>query len=152
MTIKIGDLAPDFELKGHDDKTYRLHNLLGHPVVLAFYPLDFSPICSEEHACFVREMARLNDLDAHVFGISVDSIWAHKAIARQIGVTYPLLADFHPKGAVARKYDNYLEEAGIAGRTTFVLDKKGRIVLIQRNEVGQVPDVDEVITTLGSIG
>jgi peroxiredoxin len=146
--LKVGDVAPDFTLKGHDDQEYTLSAFRGQPVVLAFYPLDFSPICTDEHACFVRDMARLNALNAQVFGISVDSVWAHKAFARQMGITYPLLADFQPRGEVAGKYGVFLEDAGIAARTTFVIDADGRIAFIQRNEIEQVPDVSEIITAL----
>ncbi len=147
-TLKVGDVAPDFTLKGHDDQEYTLSAFRGQPVVLAFYPLDFSPVCTDEHACFVRDMARLNALNARVFGISVDSLWAHKAFARQQGITYPLLSDFQPRGEVASKYGAFLEEAGIAARTTFVIDPNGRIAFVQQNQIGQVPDMGEIITAL----
>jgi len=150
-TLKVGDTAPDFTLKGHDDKDYTLSDFRGQPVVLAFYPLDFSPICSEEHACFVNEMARLNELNAQVFGISVDSVWAHKAFAEKLGITYPLLADFQPRGEVASKYGVYLENDGIAARTTFVIDPEGRIAFIQNNEILQVPDVSEIVDALARL-
>lgn len=147
-TLKVGDVAPDFTLQGHDDQKYTLSAFRGRPVVLAFYPLDFSPTCTQEHACFVEDMARLNELKAQVLGISVDSRWAHKAFARQMGITYPLLADFHPKGEVARKYGAYLEDRGHAARTNFVIDADGHIAFIQENETGQVPDVGEIIAAL----
>ncbi|RMF30814.1 MAG: peroxiredoxin [Chloroflexi bacterium] len=150
-TLKVGDPAPDFTLPGHDDQTYRLSDFRGRPVVLAFYPLDFSPVCSQEHACFVEDMSRLNALDAQVLGISVDSVWAHKAFAQKMGITYPLLADFHPKGEVARKYGVYLEDKGIAARTTFVVDAEGRIAHIQQNEILQVPDVGEIVDALARL-
>jgi len=146
--LKVGDVAPDFTLQGHDDKEYTLSAFRGRPVVLVFYPLDFSPVCTDEHACFVRDIARLNALNAQVFGISVDSLWAHKAFAKQQGITYPLLADFQPRGAVASKYGVFLEDKGIAARTTFVVDRDGRIAFVQRNEIGQVPDVGEIIAAL----
>src|SRR5258705_5980373 len=125
MPIKVGDQAPDFTLKANDDKEYKLSDQLGHKVVLAFYPLDFSPVCSKEHACFTSDLSQFNDLNAKVFVISVDSAWAHKAFAEKMGIKYPLLADFHPKGAVAQKYGLYLEDKGITNRATVVIDKEG---------------------------
>ena len=125
MPIKVGDKAPDFTLKGHDDKEYKLSDLRGQKVVLAFYPLDFSPVCSKEHSCFMNDLKQFNDVNAKVLGISVDSVWAHKAFADKMGIKYPLLADFHPKGAVAQKYGLYLEDKGITNRATVVIDKEG---------------------------
>ena len=125
MLIKVGEQAPDFTLKGHDDKEYKLSEQKGHKVVLAFYPLDFSPVCSKEHACFVDDLKQFDSLGVKVFGISVDSVWAHKAFAEKLGIKYPLLADFQPKGAVASKYGLYLDEKGITSRATVVIDSTG---------------------------
>lgn len=149
--LEVGSMAPDFTLKGQDDKAYTLSDFRGQPVVLVFYPLDFSPVCSEEHTCFVNDMARLNELNAQVFGISVDSTWAHKAFAQQLGIAYPLLSDFQPRGEVARRYGVFLEDNGIASRTTFVIDADGRIAFIQNNEILQVPDVGEIVDALAQL-
>jgi peroxiredoxin len=127
MPIKVGEKAPDFTLKGSDDKEHKLSELQGHNVVLAFYPLDFSPVCSKEHACFRDDLKQFEALDAKVFGISVDSVWAHKAFAEKLGLKYPLLADFEPKGAVAKKYGLYLDDKGITSRATVVIDKQGMV-------------------------
>ena len=125
MPIKVGDRAPDFTLKGSDDKEHKLSDLRGQKVVLAFYPLDFSPVCSKEHACFRDDLKQFESLNARVFGISVDSVLAHKAFAEKLGLRYPLLADFEPKGAVAQKFGLYLEDKGITSRATVVLDGEG---------------------------
>ena len=127
MPIKVGEKAPDFTLKGHDDKEYKLSDLKGHNVVLAFYPLDFSPVCSKEHACFRDDLKQFESLNAKVFGISVDSVWAHKAFAEKLVIKYPLLADFEPKGAVAKKFGLYLDEKGITSRATVVIDGQGGV-------------------------
>lgn len=148
MTIQVGQQAPDFTLKGHDDKEYTLSELRGRPVVLVFYPLDFSPVCTKEHACFVEDKAKLGSLDAQVFGISVDSAWTHKAFAKEMNIGYPLLADFHPKGAVAEKYGVYLGEKGICARTNFVIDKDGKVVLVQENEIPSVPELAPILQAL----
>jgi peroxiredoxin len=137
MLIKVGDKAPDFTLKGNDDKEYKLSDLKGHKVVMAFYPLDFSPVCSKEHACFVDDLKQFDALNARVFGISVDSVWAHKAFAEKLGIKYPLLADFEPKGAVARKFGLYLEEKGITNRATVVIDGEG---VVRQVTVHDIPE------------
>lgn len=150
--LTTGDPAPNFTLKAQDDSEYSLSDFQGKPVVLVFYPLDFSPVCTDEHACFVNDMARFNELDAQVFGISVDSVWAHKAFARQMGITYPLLADFHPKGAVAQAYGTYLEENGISSRTIFVIDRDGKIAETYGVDIPEVPEVDRVIEAVQRLG
>jgi peroxiredoxin len=137
MPVKVGDQAPDFTLKGNDDKEYKLSDLKGQKVVLAFYPLDFSPVCSKEHACFMDDLKQFDALNAKVFGISVDSVWAHKAFAEKLGIKYPLLADFQPKGATAAKYGLYLEEKGITNRATVVIDREG---IVRQVTVHDIPE------------
>ncbi len=148
--LQVGDLAPDFTLAGHDGAKVTLSDLRGQPVVLAFYPHDFSPTCTQEHACFMRELAQFNNLNAQVFGISTDSTWAHKAYAAQQGITYPLLADYYPQGAVAQLYGVFDAQRGRANRVTFVIDSAGRIAYIQNNAVGQVPPTDDLIQSLAA--
>ena len=148
--LQVGDLAPDFTLAGHDGAKVTLSDLRGQPVVLAFYPHDFSPTCTQEHACFMRELAQFNNLNAQVFGISTDSVWAHKAYAAQQGIHYPLLADYYPQGAIAQRYGVFDSERGRAQRITFVIAPDGRIAYIQRNEAGQVPPVDDLLQVLDS--
>jgi len=137
MPIKVGEKAPEFSLKGQDDKEYKLSDLKGQNVVLAFYPLDFSPVCSKEHACFRDDLKQFESLNARVFGISVDSVWAHKAFAEKLGLKYPLLADFEPKGSVARKFGLYLEDKGITSRATVVIDKQG---IVRHVAVHDIPE------------
>lgn len=149
--LHVGDVAPDFTLRGSDDKKYTLSQLYGRPVVLMFYPHDFSPTCTQEHACVMRDLARFNSLDAQVFGVSTDSVWAHKAYAAQQSISYPLLADYFPQGGVAQAFGVFDAQRGRASRTTFVIDAEGRIAYIQRNEPGQVPPVDDLLETLGAL-
>ncbi len=149
--LQVQDRAPDFELKGQDGQAYRLSEYKGQPVVLAFYPSDFSSVCGEEHACFVDNMAQLSKLDAQVLGVSVDSHHSHRAFAQARGITYPLLADFHPKGAVGRTYGVYLDEFGYHARWTYVIDPEGRIAFIQKNKIGEVPDIEEVLEAVREI-
>jgi peroxiredoxin len=139
--IAIGTEAPDFELpssellpEGKPGKVIRLHDYRGKKnVVLAFYPLDFSPTCSKEHGCFKDDSVRLDGADAQVLGISVDSAWAHQAFAKQLGITYPLLADFHPKGAVAEKFGLYNAARGFTARATVIIDKAGKVAWAQEH-------------------
>ena len=151
MPIAVGEKAPDFTLKGHDDKEYRLSDLRGRNIVLAFYPLDFSPVCTKENTCFRDDLKIFNGLNTQVLGISVDSVWAHKAFARELGVTYPLLADFHPKGETARKYGLYLEDKGITARATVIIDREGIVRHVEIYDIPQQRDNKKLLETLKKI-
>jgi peroxiredoxin len=148
MAVQVGHPAPDFTLKDQDQRDVRLSDFRGQNVVLLFYPLDWSPVCTNEHACFVNELKRFEQLNARLLGISVDSVWSHKAWAEKLGLRYPLLADFHPKGAVARQFGFYLEDKGIAARAIVVVDREGRVAWAKQYEILQVPDVGEVAAVL----
>src|SRR5438132_297576 len=102
MSISVGQKAPDFTLQNQDKKEVKLSDFAGKKnVVLVWYPLDWSPTCTNEHACFVNDMKNFETLDAEVLGVSVDSVWSHKAFAEKMGIKYSLLADFHPRGAMS---------------------------------------------------
>lgn len=143
--LTVTDRAPDFELVDGAGEAHRLSDYRGQVVVLAFYPNDFSGVCTEEHACFVDNMAQFEKLDAQVLGISVDSRHAHAAFAKQLGIHYPLLADFHPKGEVGQRYGVYLADRGHHGRANFVIDPEGRISFIQEMVPSDLPDFDELV-------
>ena len=151
MPIKVGEKAPDFTLKGHDDKEYKLSDFRGQKVVLAFYPLDFSPVCSKEHACFRDDLKQFESLNARVFGISVDSVWAHKAFAEKLGIKYPLLADFQPKGAVAQKYGLYLEDKGITSRATVIIDGEGIVRSVTVHDIPEQRSNTAIVDALKKI-
>jgi peroxiredoxin len=128
MALKVGDPAPDFTLPATVGDKVTLSDYRGRKsVLLLFYPLDFSPVCSVENKQCAELLPTRGSDDVQVLGISVDSLWAHKAFAAQNDISYPLLADFHPKGDVARRYGVYLEDKGIAARTAFVIGKDGKI-------------------------
>ncbi|HUB09617.1 MAG TPA: redoxin domain-containing protein [Myxococcales bacterium] len=156
--IKVGEKAPDFALPsnleegGKPGKKVSLADYKGKNVVLAFYPLDFSPVCTQESVCFVNDFARFEGLNAQVLGISVDSAWAHKAFAEKLGIKFPLLADFNPKGDVGRKYGVYLEDKGIQSRTTVIVDKTGTVRWVKANEIPVVPDTQEMLAELKKLG
>ena len=151
MPIKVGEKAPEFTLKGHDDKEYKLSDLRGQKVVLAFYPLDFSPVCSKEHACFRDDLKQFESLNARVFGISVDSVWAHKAFAEKLSIKYPLLADFQPKGAVAQKYGLYLEDKGITSRATVIIDGEGIVRSVTVHDIPEQRSNTAIVDALKKI-
>jgi peroxiredoxin len=151
MPIEVGQPAPDFTLRGNDDKDHKLSDMKGKNVVLAFYPLDFSPVCTNEHVCFRDDLTQFQSLNAEVLGISVDSTWAHKAFAKQLELQFPLLADFHPKGAVADKFGLYLSERGIAARAVVVLDKEGIVRFVKQYDIPTVPDTKEVVAAVQAL-
>ncbi len=152
MAPAIGAPAPDFSLKDQDQKEVKLGDFRGKKrVVLIFYPLDWSPVCTKEHVCLVNDMKRFEQLDAQVLGLSVDSVWSHKAYADKMGIHYPLLADFHPRGGVAAKYGVYLDDKGISGRAIFVIDKKGNLAWQKNYDIPVVPDIQEVSKALEEV-
>jgi peroxiredoxin len=156
--IAIGTEAPDFELpsseltpEGRPGKPIRLSDYRGKKnVVLAFYPLDFSPTCSKEHACFMDDSVKLESATAQVLGISVDSAWTHQAFAKQMGIGYPLLADFHPKGAVAEKFGLYNADRGFTKRATVIVDKAGKVAFAQ--EHSEQRDDAVILAELAKLG
>jgi peroxiredoxin len=148
MGISVGQPAPDFALKDQSQKDVKLSDYRGKNVVLVFYPLDWSPVCTNEHACFVNDMKQFEQLNAQVLGLSVDSVWSHKAFAEKMGIHYPLLADFQPRGAVAEKFGVYLAEKGITGRAVVIINKDGKVSWIKNYDIPVVPDVKEVSQAL----
>src|SRR5579885_1219091 len=113
MAIAIGQTAPDFTLQNQDKKDVKLSDFAGKKnVVLVWYPLDWSPVCTNEHACLVNDMKSFESLDAEVLGVSVDSVWSHQAYAEKMGIRYSLRADFQPRGAMSEKYGVYLGDKG----------------------------------------
>jgi peroxiredoxin len=152
MSITVGQAAPDFVLKDQHQKEVKLSDFAGKKnVVLVWYPLDWSPTCTNEHACFVSEMKAFDTLDAEVLGVSVDSVWSHKAYAEKMGIKYSLLADFHPRGAMSEKYGVYLADKGITGRTIAIINKAGMVAWVKNYDIPVVPDVKEVATALQQV-
>jgi mycoredoxin-dependent peroxiredoxin len=151
MAISVGAAAPDFTLKDQNQKEVKLSDYRGKRVVIIFYPLDWSPVCTNEHMCLVNDMKRFEQLDAQVLGISVDSTWSHKAFADKMGIRYPLLADFQPRGAVGEKFGVYLADKGITGRAIAIVDRNGKIAWFKNYDIPVVPDLQEVSAALGSV-
>jgi len=146
MPLQPGDTAPDFTLPSTIGDKVTLSDYRGKKnVLLLFYPLDFSPVCSvENRECSELLPAKGGD-GVQVLGVSVDSLWSHKAFAAQNNISYPLLADFHPKGAVAEKYGVYLPEKGISARTAFVIGKDGKIRDVVASEIPVGRNIGELL-------
>ena len=119
--IAPGSEAPDFTLSDQDGKQVSLHELRGRTTVLVFYPLDFSPVCTDQLNVYQEVLGEIEAQGAFLYGISVDSAFAHKAYREHLGISFPLLADIHPKGEVARSYDVYIEERGHSHRALVMI-------------------------------
>ena len=152
MSIAVGQTAPDFVLQNQDKKEVKLSDFTGKKnVVLVFYPLDWSPVCTNEHACFVNDMKQFDTLDAEVLGVSVDSVWSHKAYADKMGIRYSLLADFQPRGAMADKYGVFLADKGITGRAIVIVNQQGKVAWVKNYDIPVVPDLKEVAAALQQV-
>ncbi len=123
--IEPGAQAPDFKLPDQDGNEVSLSGLRGRTVVLVFYPLDFSPVCTDQLNVYQEVLGELERSGAGLYGISVDSAFAHKAFQERLGITIPLLADFNPKGEVARSYGVYIDERGHSERALVMIDPGG---------------------------
>ena len=151
MTLKVlspGTQAPDFTLPVTPDQKLSLRALRGRPVVLAFYPADWSPVCGDQLALYNEIMPEFHRFNAEVLGISVDGVWCHAAFARDRKLHFPLLADFEPKGAVARQYGAYREADGTSDRALFVIDKDGVIRWSYCSPVAVNPGADGILDAL----
>jgi peroxiredoxin len=152
MALTVGSPAPEFSLKDQNQQEVKLSDFRGKKrVVLVFYPLDWSPVCTNEHACLVSDTKKFEQLDAQVLGLSVDSTWSHKAYAEKMGIRYPLLADFNPRGAVAAKYGVYLADKGITGRAISIIDRDGKLAWHKNYDIPVVPDIQEVASALAGV-
>src|SRR3989449_360371 len=123
--LPAGTQAPDFTLHSAPDQTVSLRDYRGQPVILAFYPADWSPVCGDQMALYNEVLSDFDGYGARLLGISVDGAWCHRAFADQRKLHFPLLADFEPKGAVARRYGVSREGDGFGERALFVTDGDG---------------------------
>ncbi|MDO9187076.1 MAG: redoxin domain-containing protein [Bacteroidia bacterium] len=149
--LVIGTPAPDFELYSTPDQKLKLKELLGKKVILAFYPADWSPVCTDQMALYNETLKLFSKHNAQLIGISVDSKWSHLAFSQSRRLHFPLLADFEPKGQVAKMYGVYDEREGIAERALFVVDEKGIIRWNYLSPVGINPGADGILEALESL-
>ena len=125
--IAAGEAAPDFTLRDQDGEEVSLSDYRGRRVLLVFYPFDFSSVCSDQLSVYQEVKPELAEKGVELLGISVDHIHAHRAFREKLGIDTRLLADFEPKGEVARAYGSYFEPAGMANRTLVLVDPDGRV-------------------------
>ena len=146
-----GDRAPDFTLPSNPQEALTLSDLRGRPVVLAFYPADWSPVCSDQMALYQAVLPVFEGYRASVLGLSVDGVWCHQAFAESRKLHFPLLADFEPKGAVSRAYGSYDPSRGEAERTLFVIDPAGSVFWNYRSPEGVNPGADGILAALDAM-
>jgi peroxiredoxin len=146
--LEAGTPAPDFELHSTPDQFVSRADFKGSPLILAFYPADWSPVCTDQMALYNQILPEFQRLGAKLAGISVDSAWCHIAFAKDRNLHFPLLADFHPKGEVAKRYGVYDENIGMAERALFVLDGEGVIAWSYVSPIGVNPGADGILTAL----
>jgi peroxiredoxin len=146
-----GEPAPDFSLPVSPEERVGLSSFRGNPVILAFYPADWSPVCSDQMALYQMVLPEFARYDATLLGLSVDGVWCHRAFARDRGLAFPLLADFEPKGSVARRYGVYQYDDGVAERALFVLDAHGRTAWSYVSPPGINPGADGILNALEAL-
>jgi peroxiredoxin len=147
-----GTDAPDFELPSTPDQKVMLSEFRGQPVILAFYPEDWSPVCSDQLGLYQAVLPEFQKFGAELVGISVDSVWSHLAFAKDRNLHFPLLADFEPKGEVARRYQVYRTKEGTTERALFVIDADGVIRWSYVSPVGINPGADGILRALENLG
>jgi peroxiredoxin len=146
--LAIGTTAPDFSLFTTPDQQIKLSQLKGKKVILAFYPADWSPVCGDQMTLYNETLKLFHKQNAELLGISVDSKWCHLAFSQNRKFHFPLLADFEPKGAIAKLYDVYDEQEGESQRALYVIDEDGIIRWNYLSPVGINPGADGILDAL----
>jgi peroxiredoxin len=146
--LAVSTKAPDFSLFTTPDQQIKLSQLKGKKVILAFYPADWSPVCGDQMALYNETLKLFHRQNAELIGISVDSKWCHLAFSHDRNLHFPLLADFEPKGAVAKLYDVYDEQEGECQRALYVIDEDGIIRWNYLSPVGINPGADGILDAL----
>jgi peroxiredoxin len=146
--LAAGTTAPDFRLPATPDQSLSLGDFKGRPVILAFYPADWSPVCGDQMVLYNEILPDFREHGAELLGISVDGAWCHDAFTKDRRLRFPLLADFHPKGAVARSYGAYREDDGVCERALFVIDGNGIIHWSYLSPIAVNPGADGILEAL----
>ena len=149
--LTAGTVAPDFTLPVGTDKKLSLSELRGKPVILAFYPADWSPVCGSQMALYNEVLPEFEKFGAQLLGVSVDGAWCHAAYAKDQNLHFPLAADFEPKGEVSRAYGAYHQEAGFSERALFVIDKDGVIAWSHLSPIPVNPGADGILKALEAL-
>jgi peroxiredoxin len=151
VPLPPGTEAPEFRLPSTPDQTVSLGEFRGRPVILAFYPEDWSPVCSDQLALYQELLPEFQKFNAELLGISVDGIWSHLAFAKDRNLHFPLLADFEPKGDVSRTYQVYRGTEGTSERALYVIDADGIVRWSYVSPVGINPGADGILRALESL-
>jgi peroxiredoxin len=146
-----GTPAPDFALPVTPDQKLALRELRGRPVILTFYPADWSPVCGDQMGLYNEVLSEFTKFNAELLGISVDGVWCHEAFTKDRHLRFPLLADFEPKGATAQAYGAYRKAEGVCERALFVIDKNGIITWSYCSPVAVNPGADGILQALESL-
>jgi peroxiredoxin len=149
--LSAGTSAPDFTLHVTPDQLLSLKELRGRPVILAFYPADWSPVCGDQMALYNEVLPEFHRFNAELMGISVDGVWCHAAFSRDRKLHFPLLADFEPKGAVSKLYGAFRDGEGVSERALFVIDKKVIITWSYVSPIAVNPGADGILEALESL-
>jgi peroxiredoxin len=150
--LQPGTPAPDFTLECTPDQKVALRDLRGQPLVIAFYPADWSPVCGDQMVLYNEMREQFDEHGARIVGISVDGAWCHSAFAEAKHIHFPLLSDFEPKGAISRAYGAYAADHGTSQRALFVLDGDGIIRWSYLSPMGVNPGGDGILRALESLG
>ena len=147
-SLTVGSPTPDLILPDGSGELVSLSNYRGRPVILVFYPADFSPVCGDQLVLYNEILPLFEAHNAQILGISVDNVWSHQAFADQRGIDFPILSDFQPKGAVARRYGVYDEARGVAQRALFLIDREGIIRWRHVSPPNVNPGADGILNAL----
>jgi peroxiredoxin len=149
--LSAGTPAPDFTLHVTPNQVLTLKELRGRPVILAFYPADWSPVCGDQMALYNEILPEFHRFNAELVGISVDGVWCHAAFSRDRKLHFPLVADFEPKGAVSKLYGAFRDGEGVSERALFVIDKNGTITWSYVSPIAVNPGADGILEALESL-
>ncbi len=150
--IAPGTPAPDFTLTDQDGNEVSLVDLRGRTTVLVFFPMAFSPVCTDQLNVYQEVLADLEREGVRLYGVSVDSSFTHKAFQEKLGISIPLLADFHPKGAVSRQFGVYIDERGHTGRALVMIDPDGIVRWTHMGHPLEIPGANLIFDALATAG
>lgn len=150
--IEAGQPAPDFTLRDQDGEEVSLSDFRGGKVLLVFYPMDFSSVCSDQLSIYQEVKPEIEAKGVTMLGISIDHCFAHKAFQEKLGVDIPLLSDFEPKGEVARAYGAYIEDRGHANRSLVLIDEEGGVEWVHESPTPlEIPGANVIFDALASV-
>jgi peroxiredoxin len=149
--IRPGADAPDFTLPDQDENPVSLSDFAGSKLMIAFYPGDFSQVCTDQLSVYQEVLPDISSQGAALVGISVDSHHSHRAFREKLGLTIPLLADFHPKGAVTAAYGAYIEERGHGNRSLVLVDEAGKVAWVHASPTPlEIPGANLIFDALAA--